>query len=347
MKFWFRSLSLASHFFELFRPFLKRRFTHTQKAEPTNEKRIRNQSNYSTSTTATGAHTSIMTSCIIIQNQIPPLSNTAESNCTMASPYPLPLPLPQHQQQQQQWPDRMANVMCNQITARVEEMLKGSRLNRNTNQHIALIRPEFDFVSVDGKPLGSGSFSQVTAVTTRDGRRYALKHLKRSLMDRQEEFQLAAAELACEAHILSSLDHPNILKIKGWAENGIASFENGKHNSFFLMLDLLDETLNQRIERWRDEQEHYDLNSMAPVMAPQHQQPSFWRRRVSRSPDAFNTVMVQQQLQQHADHMRYQALYLDKIRIMKEIASALDYIHSNGIIFRGKKERLACRLYNC
>lgn len=255
-------------------------------------------------------------------------------------PYGMPLHHPQ--QQQHQWPDRMATMMCSRITARVEEMLKGSRLSRCTNQHIALIRPEVDFVNVDDQLLGSGSFSQVTAVTTRDGSRYALKHLKRSLMNRQDEFQLAAAELACEAHILSSLYHPNILKIRGWAENGIASFENGQHNSFFLMLDLLDETLNQRIDRWRDEQENDDFTIMTPIFTqasttPSQQQP-FWRRAM-RSPNAFQTSMVQQQLQQHADHMRYQALYLHKVRIMKEIASAMDYIHSNGIIFRGKVSR--------
>jgi hypothetical protein len=253
----------------------------------------------------------------------------------MASPYPSPFQ--EDEQKNQTWPERMAHVMCTKITERVEEMLQGSRLNRNMNHHIALIQPDIDFVSVDDKVLGSGSFSQVRVVTTRDGRRYALKHLKRSLMERQDEFVLAAAELAVEAHMLSSSlsNHPFILKIRGWAANGIASFENGQHNSFFLMLDLLDETLNQRIDRWRDDQEHYDLNSLSPIVTPQQQQQPFWRRMM-RSPNAFNTALVQQQLQLHAAHVRYQALYLDKVRIMKEIASALDYIHSNGIIFRGK-----------
>ncbi|KAG7352539.1 serine/threonine protein kinase [Nitzschia inconspicua] len=252
-----------------------------------------------------------------------------------ATTFSLPLHQEHQRSQQPHWPNRMATVMCAKITARVEEMLKGSRLKRSTNQHIALIRPEIDFVNVDDKVLGSGSFSQVTAVTTRDGRRYALKHLKRSLMDRQDEFQLAAAELACEAHILSSLDHPNILKIKGWAENGIASFETGQHNSFFLMLDLLDETLNQRIERWRDEQEHHDFTSMTtPIMT--QQQPSFWRR-VMRCPNAYQTALVQKQLERNTDQLYHQTLYLDKLRIVKEIASAIAYIHSNGIIFRDLK----------
>jgi hypothetical protein len=254
----------------------------------------------------------------------------------MDSPYPLPFQ--QEEQLNHSWPARMANALCTKITTRVEEMLHGSRLNRNLNHSIALIRPEIDFVNVDEKVLGSGSFSQVRVVTTCDGSRYALKHLKRSLMDRQDEFVLAAAELAVEAHMLSSSlsTHPFILKIRGWAANGIASFEDGQHNSFFLMLDLLDETLNQRIERWRDEQEHYDFTNLSPTVTRQQQQP-LWRRMI-RSPNAFNTATLQQQLQQHASHVRYQTLYLDKVRIVKEIASALDCVHSNRIIFRGKRD---------
>jgi hypothetical protein len=50
-----------------------------------------------------------------------------------------------------------------------------------------------DFFSID-QVVGSGAFSQVSAVTTQDGRRFACKHLKQSLMDRPDEFELAAAE---------------------------------------------------------------------------------------------------------------------------------------------------------
>ena len=103
--------------------------------------------------------------------------------------------------------------------------------------------------------LGSGAFSQVSAVTVRGrnenhnntpgggGVMYACKHLQRKLLEDEEaatatsepfftaaaaaatrttsnEFQLAAAELAYEAHLLSSFDHPHIIKIRGWTENG-------------------------------------------------------------------------------------------------------------------------------
>ena len=130
-------------------------------------------------------------------------------------------------------------------------MLSQSRRTRNTNNTIRLIQPH-DILRVD-RVLGSGAFSQVSAVTVRGtnenhnhtpggGVVYACKQLQRKLLEDEEaatatsepfftaaaaatsttsqEFQLAAAELAYEAHLLSSFDHPHIIKIRGWTENG-------------------------------------------------------------------------------------------------------------------------------
>ncbi|VEU34664.1 unnamed protein product [Pseudo-nitzschia multistriata] len=236
------------------------------------------------------------------------------------------------------WPYRVAKHISDKVHGQVQQMLGESRLRRRFENDIRLIQPD-DILTVD-HILGSGAFSQVSAVTTRDGRRYACKHLQQKLMERPQDFQLAAAELALEAHILSSFDHPNILKIRGWTANGIASFESGKHNSFFLMLDLLDETLDERIRRWREEEIHVlksDSNSTAMIpnlilddnVTPDQ---SFYHHHLFNHSD----YPRRSALQDSCD-TRSQTLYAEKIRIMTEIAEALDYIHAQGVIFRDLK----------
>ena len=228
------------------------------------------------------------------------------------------------------WPDRFAKQISDQVHRQVQQMLGESRLTRNNDNDIQLIQPD-EIFSID-RVLGSGAFSQVSAVTTKDGRRYACKHLQQKLMEKPEDFQLAASELAFEAHILSSFDHPNILKIRGWAANGIASFESGTHDSFFLMLDLLDETLDQRIIRWRDQELNILQNESTSIcslpnlildenMTTEH---TFYHRTLHQSEIADRAIM-------------HQTLYAEKIRIMTEIASALDYIHTQGVVFRDLK----------
>jgi len=240
---------------------------------------------------------------------------------------------PQQQQQQYQfqqqfqhqqhpittpWPAHIAKQVSDKVHRHVRQLLRESRLathnhqlntnthsntNANANANIRLVTHE-DVECVE-QVLGCGAFSQVSAVRVREQqgtatttKRYACKHLKESLMTERgvDDFALAASELACEAHILSSLDHPNIMKIRGWTQNGISSFESGRHDSFFLLLDVLDETLDHRIDRWK--------TTCTPASMTQ---------------------------------LQFQTLYLEKIRIMGEMASALTYIHSNGIIFRDLK----------
>ncbi len=224
------------------------------------------------------------------------------------------------------WPQRFAKHISDQVHRQVQHMLGESRLTRNNDNDIQLIKSD-EIFSID-RVLGSGAFSQVSAVTTKDGRRYACKHLQQKLMEKPEDFQLAAAELAFEAHILSSFDHPNILKIRGWAANGIASFESGTHDSFFLMLDLLNETLDQRIIRWRDQQLNFIQNETNSICSL----PNLILDDNMTNDNAFyhhNEITDRT--------LRQQTLYLEKIRIMSEIASALDYIHSQGVVFRDLK----------
>ena len=222
------------------------------------------------------------------------------------------------------------------IHAEVSSMVKHSRLVRKSGG-IALV-DRTDLV-VSGI-LGQGAFSEVHEVRVNHdadpNRRYAMKHLKAKLLRQGENFRLAAAELAVEAHMLASFDHPNVMQIRGWAANGVASYTDGRHDSFFLLLDRLDETLDQRICHWQNQ----------PIPSHPHQSHnphssnlvSDLLKRFSISTVAENSAAAQENaIMQKQQQRIMESLHLEKVGICVEIASALAYLHSQGVIFRDLK----------
>jgi serine/threonine protein kinase len=195
------------------------------------------------------------------------------------------------------------------IRDRFRPMLKDTRLCPNTVD-VRSLRSR-DVVPSHPAVLGVGTFSQVTRVVLRgsdvmkNNKRYACKQLKQELFSKPRDFVKAAAELAYEAFILSCFDHPNIIKLRGLAKDGIASFGNGANDtkscvgtlpatSFFLIMDVLQETLDQRIERW-------------------------------------NTFTRPQSLIE--THQRT----IEKFSLCQQLASVLEYIHSKGVVYRDLK----------
>ena len=229
------------------------------------------------------------------------------------------------------WPEEFAKNMADMIHQQVCDMLSQSRLQRLDNG-IQLVRRE-DIVRTDSV-LGLGAFSQVSSVTAKDGRQYACKHLKRKLMEQPENFRLAAAEMACEAHMLASFDHPHILKIRGWAYNGIASFEDGFHDSFFLLLDQLDETLDQRIDRWRAEVEQQAACSI--IAHGTHAGIGTLWRRLRHHPASPESVLTADEESHHLN-ITTQLHCIEKLEVMQGVASALEYLHERGVVFRDLK----------
>lgn len=59
------------------------------------------------------------------------------------------------------------------------------------------------------------------------------------------------SDLVIEAEILSSLSHPNIIKIRGINRSGADGFADGP-TGYFLVIDRFFGTLDQRMRRWRD-----------------------------------------------------------------------------------------------
>jgi serine/threonine protein kinase len=136
------------------------------------------------------------------------------------------------------------------------------------------------------------------------GNHLAIKMLRSSLLKNSNEFANGAIDLVLEAAYLTTLDHPNILKIHGISADGPEGYFHGRHDSFFIILDRLTETLQDRIEVWRK----HDI-----VLR------SGWLRHTKK-------------------RMReIQSFLIERLKVAMDIASGLAYLHSRRLIHRDLK----------
>jgi serine/threonine protein kinase len=153
-----------------------------------------------------------------------------------------------------------------------------------------------------GRLLDQGYFSSVYEATlSRDPHAYyAVKCLREDITEQQETFETAAVDLALEAQILARLMHPNIIHLHGSMGGCISeSFHQGP--GFFLVLDLLVDTLDKRLLRWRK-------NKSAAT--------------------GFLHRSKQQEQHELLDRIEHVAL---------GVAEGLAYVHSRGILYRDLK----------
>jgi len=135
---------------------------------------------------------------------------------------------------------------------------------------------------------------------------YALKALSRNVMVKKREFKLGAADLATEAHFLSVLQHPHIIKLHGVSDEGSEKgFASGLPNGFFLLLDILHTTLEERIFTWKRQ----SLKYKGIVYRNLH---DFRKRK--------RCAMLNERLHHAAD-----------------LAGTMQYLHSRRIIYRDLK----------
>jgi serine/threonine protein kinase len=136
--------------------------------------------------------------------------------------------------------------------------------------------------------------------------RYAVKHLKVSIAREPDQFRKAAVDLALEAQLLTNLDHPNIIRIRGCSSAGPNGFRSGKATGFFFVMDLLPQTLDERIWLWRRSFKKYK----------------------SRCSCMWGTAKFTAKIEN---------LFLERLRIAGDIAAAVEHMHSRGIINRDVK----------
>jgi serine/threonine protein kinase len=125
-----------------------------------------------------------------------------------------------------------------------------SRLERRRN----VAEVEWSNIEINSI-LGRGSFGIVYEIVAfapeLKGKRYALKCLNQSTMSSPKSFAAGASDLVLEAAILSRLDHGNIIKLHGVASGCVARSFTHTERGYFLLLDVLKDTLDDRLQAWR------------------------------------------------------------------------------------------------
>jgi hypothetical protein len=215
--------------------------------------------------------------------------------------------------------------------------------------------------------LGKGGFCQVRLARLKgDNREYALKYLQ-PCGKSKSAFSRGAADLAIEARFLSLLRHENIISLHyvsggtfaeayncmmlgaesfGETVGGDLALPPLRHYGYFLVLDYLRDTLLQRIQnryipavvargichpkafhakhKCHYGEQYHDAGPKDEEKNCEHQV-HWWNKRLwQRNCEDEN----------HRKMMFLSGSLAKRLGILRQVASALEYLHENGIVYR-------------
>jgi hypothetical protein len=160
-----------------------------------------------------------------------------------------------------------------------------------------------------GEKLGEGGFCSVYACAIKDApldESCAVKFLRPQIAASQKNFEHGAADLATEAFFLTLLDHANIIRLRAVTEGSVESnVMSGRETGFFLVLDRLVETLEQRIHRWTAQMEEIP-HSLFYRMSKEFKE-------------------------------KQKTLLKERLQVAADIASVMSYLHSLNLVYRDLK----------
>jgi len=138
----------------------------------------------------------------------------------------------------------------------------------------------------------------------KEQQQYVIKSL--STMLDLKKLPGATKDIVFEAHTLSSLNHKNIIKLRGLSKDGIDGFKTTRRaDGFFMVLDRLGDTLFQKVYQWQHELQYNGKY--------QGLQKKVSVRQIKREQ------------------------FREKISIIVDVSAALAYCHSRRIVHRDIK----------
>ena len=142
-----------------------------------------------------------------------------------------------------------------------DEVLLGDLLGNGTFCHVTQVhRVDFKPTEDEVSPRVICQREDMHTKSAKD--KYAIKFLRNDL--NPEKYCLGAAELVVEMHLLSSLNHPNIINLHAVSSEGPMGFQNG--NVYFFLIDRLYTTLDQSLATWK-QREHRQKPDAATKMS--------------------------------------------------------------------------------
>ncbi|KAL7540272.1 hypothetical protein ACHAXR_009994, partial [Thalassiosira sp. AJA248-18] len=89
---------------------------------------------------------------------------------------------------------------------------------------------------------------------------YAMKCLRPQIRSDVRQFIIGVEDLVHETALLASLDHPHIVKLHGRAISNSFRLSDG----YFILLDKLEDTLEERLDSWKDDLRGKGVGSKSP-----------------------------------------------------------------------------------
>jgi hypothetical protein len=286
-------------------------------------------------------------------------------------------PLPFHSHKDLALAERSIKKLVEDSRFFPQEAAREDWFHRSSNTRECRVKTLYEHELQVGRMLGRGGFCQVRLASlisgknTNSNNEYALKYLQPSNRSKSS-FARGAADLAIEARFLSLLSNENIISLHYVSEGTLAEAYNCldvdtiqdvdyfndqaqrqicslRHFGYFLVLDYLRDTLLQRIQNlyipsmishgFSHPKAHHNKhkcdygqqcgNTKNASLNKQEVQLHWWNKKIwQRSNENEKIAFLQESLRK-------------RIKILRQVASALQYLHANGIIYRDGKSFLS------